>query len=103
MLSLLGDGYLLMHEFVIGEISLGSMSQRNVILATLRDLPAAVLASNVEVAQLIEAERLFGLGIGYIDAHLLASALLEERAALWTRDRRLVAVARRLGVAALFD
>jgi predicted nucleic acid-binding protein len=52
------------------------------------------------VASLIERERLFGLGIGYVDAHLLASVRLTDEASLWTRDKRLAAVAERLAVAA---
>ena len=56
-------------------------------------------AANDEVRYLIERHRLYGIGIGLIDAHLLASSLLTREAALWTRDRRLAAAAARLGVA----
>jgi predicted nucleic acid-binding protein len=90
----------LMHPFVIGELALGSLRQREVILAALRDLPPATVAQDAEVASFIEAYRLFGLGVGYIDAHLLASVRLMPGSSLWTRDRRLNDIAAKLGVAA---
>jgi predicted nucleic acid-binding protein len=77
------------HPFIIGEIALGDMPQRLQVLNSLRDLPQAIMASQDEVLNLIERERLFGLGIGYVDAHLLAATRLTEGASLWTRDKRL--------------
>jgi len=62
-------------------------------------LPRALVASDDDVLRFIERERLFGLGIGYVDAHLLASAKLSADTAIWTRDRRMAAAAARLGVA----
>lgn len=98
--DLLNGGGVLAHPFVIGELALGSLHQRDVILSSLRGLPMATIAEDAEVAGFIEQHRLFGLGIGYIDAHLLASVRLTPGAALWTRDRRLHEVASRLGAAA---
>jgi predicted nucleic acid-binding protein len=66
----------------------------------LRDLPQAQVAEETEIFVLIEKARLFGLGIGYVDAHLLASARLTDEARIWTRDKRLLAAAIRLGLAA---
>lgn len=80
--------------------ALGSLRQRDVILGALRDLPQAIVANDTEVGHLMEQHALFGLGIGYVDAHLLASVKHTAGASLWTRDRRLDKVARRLGVAA---
>lgn len=97
--SLLNGGGVLAHPFVIGELALGSLRQRQVILAALRDLPQATVAEDTEVAGFIEQHRLFGLGIGYVDVHLLASVKLTPGASLWTRDRRLTEVATRLGSA----
>ena len=69
------------------------------MIEVLEALPQGPVAQHDEVMALIERERLYGLGIGYVDVHLLASARLAQ-AVLWTRDRRLNAVAERLGVAA---
>ena len=88
------------HPFVIGELAMGNLGNRPVILRSLSQLPPAMKARDSEVLALIERERLFGLGIGFIDAHLLAATLLTDDARLWTRDRRLHEAAVRLGVAA---
>ncbi|MFI4935019.1 MAG: type II toxin-antitoxin system VapC family toxin [Caulobacterales bacterium] len=93
-------GEVLIHPFVIGEISLGTLGQRAVTLELLNDLPSAIVASAEEVAALIERERLFGSGVGYVDVHLLASVRLTTDATFWTRDLRLRAVAERLGLPA---
>ena len=98
--ALLDAGRVLAHPFVIGELALGSFRQRDAIVQALRGLPPSIVASDEEVLAFIEGHRLFGLGIGYIDAHLLAAALLTPGAALWTRDRRLREAANRLAVAA---
>jgi predicted nucleic acid-binding protein len=89
----------IMHPFVIGELALGRMRQREIILAALSDLPAAGLATDGEVLGFIEREALFGRGIGYVDAHLLASVRLTAGARLWTRDAKLRDVAEELGLA----
>lgn len=92
-------GRVLAHPFVIGELALGNLRQREVILSALHDIPQAVVATQAEVLALIAAHGLGGSGIGYVDAHLLAAARLTQGASLWTRDRRLAAIAARLGVA----
>jgi predicted nucleic acid-binding protein len=96
----LDAGTVLSHPFVIGEIALGRISQRDPILSALRDLPQTQVATAEEVLQLIERRRLFGLGIGYVGVHLLAAVSLTAGTRLWTRDRRLHGVAERLGLAA---
>jgi len=98
--SLLPAGLVLAHPFVIGELALGSLRQREVILGALQDLPQAVVANDEEVFHYIEQQSLFGLGIGYIDVHLLAATRLTAGASLWTRDKRLNTVAGRLSLAA---
>lgn len=99
----LDRGQILIHPWIIGELALGSLQNRTALLTTLADLPIALTASDTEVLGLIERHSLasigIGIGIGYIDAHLLASTLLTPDAALWTRDRRLHAAAQRLGLA----
>jgi predicted nucleic acid-binding protein len=96
---LLQRGLVCGHSFVIGELALGNLRQRVDILSLLRDLPPAVVARDSEVLGFIEAHGLAGCGIGYVDAHLLASVRLTLGGKLWTRDKRLLSVAERLGLA----
>ena len=95
--NLLLNDRILIHPFIIGEIACGSLGKRTEILGSLRQLPHAATASHDEVIHLIEEHRLRGKGIGWIDAHLLASTLLTN-CRLWTADRRLRAVATELDV-----
>jgi predicted nucleic acid-binding protein len=97
--ELLNAKRVLVHPFVIGEVALGLMRQRRIILAALADLPQAQVATHAEVLSFIERETLFGRGVGYIDVHLIAAVRLTPGAALWTNDRRLHAVAAELGLA----
>jgi len=98
--ALLEDGGVLGHPFVLGELALGNLRQRDDILRALQRLPQATSASHLEVLQFIDREALYGRGIGYVDAHLLAAARLTAGSKLWTRDRRLQVVAGQLGLAA---
>ncbi len=95
---LLQDGKVLIHPWVIGELACGHLRNRGDVLELLQGLPAAVVASDSEVLLLIEQDQLMGRGIGYVDAHLLASAKL-SRCQLWTQDRRLAALAQERGLA----
>lgn len=101
LIKKLNDGFVFTHPFVIGEIALGSLKQRDLVLSMLRGLPAAPVATDPEVLAFIENQHLYSLGIGYIDAHLLASARLMPGLKLWTRDRRLQDTASNLGLAAI--
>ncbi|WP_414692447.1 type II toxin-antitoxin system VapC family toxin [Phenylobacterium sp.] len=100
LVGLLERGAVLMHPFVLGEAALGNLSQRGLVLEALANLPMATVANDREVLGYINAARLYGLGIGYVDAHLLASVRLTPEASLWTRDRRLEAAAETLGLRA---
>jgi predicted nucleic acid-binding protein len=97
--TLLNEGDILIHPFVIGEVSLGSLRRREAEIAILLDLPRADVAPDEEVREMIEKYQLFGLGIGYVDAHILAAARLIPDTAVWTRDRRLADAANRLRLA----
>lgn len=99
LLQLLIDENALMHPFVVGEVALGTLRGRKAILQMFGELPQAPVASPSEVLQLIERQQLFGIGIGYVDAHLLASVRLTPYGKLWTRDKRLAAAALKMGVA----
>lgn len=93
-------GEVLGHPFVTGEIAMGSLKERATVIDALERLPQAETASDEEVLALVERSRLFSLGLGWIDAHLLASALLTPETHLWTNDRRLRNAAEQLEVAA---
>jgi len=97
LVDLLERASVVMHPFVVGEMACGSLRNRSSILELLLDLPAAAVAENDEVQGFIERHALHGKGIGYVDVHLLASAALTAGAKLWTRDKKLRAVAAALG------
>jgi predicted nucleic acid-binding protein len=98
MVRLLDEDSVMMHPFVYGEIALGSLRDRRSTLDELMTIPRAEIAHNDEVMAFINAKKLHGSGIGFVDAHLLASVLLSPEGLLWTRDRRLQAAAEALGV-----
>ena len=98
--GLLESGRVLAHAFVIGELALGDLRQRDLVLDALHDLPQAVVATESEVLHFIAKHPLYGTGIGYIDAHLLAAVRLTADSCLWTRDKKLLDAANRLGLAA---
>jgi predicted nucleic acid-binding protein len=95
---LLDADELIMHPFVVGEVALGSWPDRVAALMTMRDLRFSITAEDAEVLRLIEDLALSGTGIGYMDAHLLASVLLTPETRLWTRDKALRKVARQLSL-----
>jgi predicted nucleic acid-binding protein len=99
LVRLLGDGRVLAHPFVIGEIALGNLRRRRQALDALSDLPQASMATDAEVLRFIDRYALFGRGVGYIDVHLLVAAQLVAGTALWTDDKRLHDVAEQLGLA----
>jgi predicted nucleic acid-binding protein len=86
----------LIHPFVLGELACGEMKRRREVLDLLSTLPSSVVATDEETLHFIEHHRLMGKGIGYVDAHLLASVTLTDAAQLWTRDKSLAAIASRL-------
>lgn len=91
-------GQVLAHPWVVGELACGNLRARAEVLALLQALPATPVATDREALFLIDSQALMGCGIGYVDVHLLAAARLGG-ARLWTRDKRLHAVAHELGLA----
>jgi predicted nucleic acid-binding protein len=96
-------GAVVTHPFVIGEIALGSIRDRALVLGSLEQMERSTVASDREVARFIEDYRLYGRGIGYVDVHLLASVFLTPEVEIWTLDRRLRSVAEELGIGFLAD
>ena len=96
--DLLYRGEVLSHSFVTGELAMGSLGNRATLITDLTDLPQAMVASHDEVLEFIDSRRLFGLGLSFVDAHLLASTQLTPETQLWTRDKRLHEAAIRLSL-----
>jgi len=94
----LETNFIVSHDYVIGEIALGSLGRRDVILNALDGLPKLKQASESEVRAMIERDHLFGLGIGYVDAHLIAAVRLSPGTRIWTRDKRLRQATERLNI-----
>lgn len=97
--ELLDRSQVLTHPFVIGELACGNLRNRDEILRLLNDLPQSPVASPAETLYFIERNRLMGLGVGYIDIHLLAATALAENTMLWTGDKRLKKVASKMKLA----
>lgn len=98
LVRLLTDEEVLTHPFVIVEIALAELQGDQIISSLLNSLQAGFVATPAEVLQLIELRKLKGRGLGYVQVHLLASALLTPGATLWTRDPVLLRVVRDLGL-----
>jgi predicted nucleic acid-binding protein len=96
--KLLAQGQIVMHPFVTAELALGSLRERAKTLALLDLLPQVQVARMNEVRLTVETRRLYNLGICLIDAHLIASVLINPSTLLWTRDQRLRKAAERLGL-----
>ena len=97
MASLLSEGEIAGHPFVIGEIALGHLRNREEILELLANLSQATPADHDEVLRFVDQRHLAASGLGWVDVHLLAAAAL-DRLTLWTLDRRLAAIASSLGL-----
>ena len=100
LVGLLQNGRVIVHPFVIAELALGRLRQRQTVLPALQKMPQARVVTDYEVLQFIDRHELFGVGIGYVDVHLLAAVRLTLGASLWTRDKCLHAAAEQLGLAA---
>ena len=94
----LDQGQIVIHPFIIAELALGSLQERARTLALLDLLPQVRVAQLKEVRVMIEARRLYSLGIGLTDAHLIASVFVNPSTLLWTKDKQLRKVAEGLGV-----
>lgn len=98
MRRLLERGQIVIHSFIVAELALGSLKERTKTLALLDLLPQVRVARLNELRLMIEARRLYNLGIGLTDANLIASVLIDPPTLLWTKDKRLRQVAENLGI-----
>ena len=96
--ALLNEGHVVCHSFIVGELACGNLKNRSETLSLLKTLPMATHAEHDELMQFIENHSLMGKGLGYIDMHLLASAIL-SKVPLWTLDKKLNQVSLKLGLA----
>jgi predicted nucleic acid-binding protein len=87
----------LMHPFILGELACGNLKRRAEVLSLMGELPQAPVVTEDEALDFIERRKLMGRGVGYVDVHLLASAVLTGSATVWTRDKRLASLADDLG------
>ena len=97
LVDLLRENRVITHQMIIGELACGSLHQRSEILPLLQLLPLTEAASQEEALHLIEKQKLFGLGVGWVDVNLLASCML-SRSTLWTKDKNLLKIASTLGI-----
>ncbi len=95
--ELLLSNQVCIHPFILGELSCGNISNRKEVLSLLRTLRSIDLVLDEEVFILIEDRKLFGKGLGFIDIHLLASALIHH-VHIWTRDKSLKRIAGEFGI-----
>jgi len=94
---LLNNGEVMCHPFIVGELACGNLGNRQEILSLLQLLPQAPQAKHEEVLRFIEQNHLMGKGLGYIDVHLSASAVLTG-VPIWTRDKALNEANEALGI-----
>jgi hypothetical protein len=95
--NLLNNGKVVCHPFVVGELACGNLKNRNQILSLLQSLPMGINADHEEVLEFIERNQLMGKGLGYVDIHLIASAMLTGMS-IWTHDKKLKQVANALDI-----
>jgi predicted nucleic acid-binding protein len=95
--KLLDDGEVVCHPFIVGELACGNLKNRHEILTYLQSLPMTILAEDEEVLKFIENNQLMGKGLGYIDIHLIASAVLTD-VPLWTLDKTLDKITKKIGI-----
>jgi predicted nucleic acid-binding protein len=97
LIQTIENDMLLCHPVIVGELALGSLHNRMVTLGFLATQREVIVATYDEVMGMIDKHQLYSMGIGYTDAHLLASTLIDSRAELWTRDKRLRKAAEKAG------
>jgi len=98
LVKLMQAGVVCCHPMILAELACGNLQNRKQLLGLLGDLSGCVVAKHDEVMRMIEQDALMGKGIGFVDAHFLASCLLTRETQLWTHDKRLANIAQQLGI-----
>ncbi len=98
LVHLLESGTVLTHPLVIEEIACGHLRDRLEITTLLHALPSAPVVTHTEVLELISNKTLYGVGLGAIDVHIIASAMLAQ-VKIWSRDKALIRESTRLNLA----
>lgn len=98
LVSLLEEGAVVCHPYIVVEIACGTPPRRRAVIAMLTELDSTPVATHDEVLALVERRSLHGRGCGFVDLALVASALMAGGARLWTLDRRLASAARECGI-----
>ena len=101
LIRLLEKGLVACHPFIIGELACGGIKNRYEIISLLNDLPSTDIVDHSEIMEFIEYQKIMNKGIGYVDVHLLGSALVSETP-LWTFDKALKRVANQLSIMCVF-
>ena len=99
LVFLLEEREVLIHPLIVGELACGNLQHRAMLMEFLADLPECNLVDVPETVSLVNRRKLFGLGIGIVDAVLLAATMVTPNTLLWTRDRRLARIAAEAGIA----
>jgi predicted nucleic acid-binding protein len=94
---MLMDAEVICHPFIIGELACGNIKNRNEILSLLKSLPSAPVLEFDELMFFIDENQMMGIGIGFLDVHLLASARIAGTS-LWTADKKLKSAANKLSL-----
>jgi predicted nucleic acid-binding protein len=92
-----GDGQVMCHPYIVGELACGNMKNRREVLSLLQLLPMAAQARHEEILHFIELNHLMGKGLGYIDVHLASSAILTG-VPMWSYDEKLSDAGAGLGI-----
>ncbi|OHB77508.1 MAG: ribonuclease [Planctomycetes bacterium RBG_16_55_9] len=95
--SLLEDSSVVSHPFIVGELACGTISNRTEIISSIQSLPMLDVVEQEELLLFIEQNHLMGIGLGFVDVHLMASAMLDG-IPLWTQDKRLKQACSRLNI-----
>lgn len=98
LIALLADDQIACHPYVIEELGLGSIKQRDVVLELLESLRQFPVLDHAEVMTLVNVRKLWGRGLSAVDCHLVGAVSLVDGARLWTRDKRLTAACRDMGI-----
>jgi len=97
LIRLLEQGFVACHPFIIGELACGGIKNRDEIIDLLNDLPSTDILDHSEIMEFIEYRKIMNKGIGYVDVHLLGSALVSETP-LWTFDKALRRIANQFSI-----